>query len=148
MQFSKMNGNIEKFLKIPKVLNVVKRDLKAQLVVACSRTELLNNKLLSPMCKNTYLVWNRVIPWFFSALFWEVFLFWKLLYGFNFILEWRQKYWWHKTKLLFWENVTAYLSTFNLQFLQTAAEWINKKERIFSNEGVFEKPCNQNELKY
>ena len=37
MQFSKMNGNIENFLKIPKVLNVVKRDLKAQLVVACLR---------------------------------------------------------------------------------------------------------------
>ena len=35
MQFSKMNGNIENFLKIPKDLNVVKRDLKAQLVVAC-----------------------------------------------------------------------------------------------------------------
>ena len=37
MQFSKMNGNIQNFLKIPKVLDVVKRDLKAQLVVACSR---------------------------------------------------------------------------------------------------------------
>ena len=39
MQFSKMNGNIENLLKIPKVLNVVKRDLKAQLAVACLKAK-------------------------------------------------------------------------------------------------------------